>query len=89
MCIFCGSNKVDKTFIIKDRGWGSKFDLLEIRFPSCDMCSAKKIKKKWFTENPNIGKFLYEDEILGLIDEIGVENFGNNFIDRTIVREYN
>jgi len=50
MCIYCGSNKVDKTFIIKDRGYGSQFDLLEIKFPLCNTCLKKKIKKKWLTE---------------------------------------
>ena len=90
MCIYCGSNKVDKTFIIKDRGWGSQFDLLEVRFPLCNTCLKKKIKKKWLTEKPNIGNnYLYENEILDLMDKIGIDKFENNIIDRTIVREYN
>lgn len=85
MCICCGSDKVDKTFIIKDRGWGSKFDLMEIRFPLCNKCSKTKIKKEWFKAPRDY--YLYEDDIINFMDEIGIENFKNNIIDRTIVRD--
>jgi hypothetical protein len=71
MCCKCNENKIDKTFFV-NRGYGSRFDLMEITIPLCNTCiNELGIKDEWFENNPNEQfEYTYEDELENVITSI-------------------
>ena len=71
MCICC-NNATTEVFKIKNRGYGSLFDLMQFEIPLCDSCIRKfDVKKEWFVEKQSIYKeYTYEIYIINLIRNI-------------------
>ena len=65
MCMLCEAKKNDKIFKIKDRGYGSIFDLEEFKFQFCERCIEKyNIHQEWFNEIPDQnGNYKFENYI--------------------------
>jgi len=63
--MLCGTEKIDEFFEIKNRGYGSIFDLEELKFSFCKICIAKyNIQQEWFNEVPNQnGDYKFENYI--------------------------
>lgn len=74
MCINCEMKVVDEVFEINGRGYGSIFDLENIKFKLCNNCINKlNLKPKWFENIIGVsGEYLYEDELENLINRIRV-----------------
>ncbi len=75
MCINCENKDIKKTFVIKDRGSGSLFDLTDFKIELCGRCIEKlKVNDKWFDEEPNWSgeyyEYAYENEIMNLLGEL-------------------
>jgi hypothetical protein len=70
-CFRCG-NKSSKTFVVKERGYGSDFDLNVLKISLCDNCiKILGVDEKWFENKFNSkGEYLYEDKIEQLIKNI-------------------
>ncbi len=75
MCLNCQEDGYNKLFKIKERGYGSIFDLENIEIPLCKNCIKKlNLKSKWFKNKRNEdGFYEYEDELETLINKIGVD----------------
>lgn len=75
MCINCESKKVEKVFIIKDRGSGSVFDMTQIEISLCKNCIKKlKIREEWFEEQPvwdgEYNEYVFESKIVEVLNKI-------------------
>ena len=74
MCINCENKVVDEVFEINDRGYGSRYDLENVKLNLCNNCINKlNLKPKWFENIISVsGEYLYEDELENLINRIRV-----------------
>ena len=91
MCINCIKDTVDEIFVIKGRGYGSKFDLENIKLPLCKNCIDKlNLKSKWFENVTDANEYLYEDELENLINQIGVDKVSlTNICSSSIIKLQN
>jgi len=74
MCSYCGEKVFDEIFKISGRGYGSHFDLENIKIPLCNNCIEKlNLKNIWFENKQNEdGFYEYEEELKNLIKKIGI-----------------
>lgn len=81
MCIYC-NNKTSKTFQVVNRGYGSIFDMMDLKIELCNNCVKEfKVQRKWFKEKPNeFGEYIYEKNIENLINII----INDNLKDETL-----
>lgn len=81
MCISC-KNELGKTFSVKNRGYGSIFDLMNFEIKLCDDCIKKyDVKEEWFTESSNFGDYKFETDIENLLQKLNLSCIDENMFE--------
>ena len=73
VCCKCLSQEGVHTYVIKNRGYGSKFDMEEMKLQLCDDCNREEFEE-YFNEIPIIKdyceNYIHEEKILEFINEL-------------------